>query len=317
MLEPSVSVVIPTYNRASYLFQALESVFAQTTSASEIIVIDDGSTDNTRAILAPLIQEGKIHYFFQHKSGVSIARNKGIEVANSPFIAFLDSDDLFLPSKLEKQIALFRKHPEFGFVHCSFSKFNNEGDELGVRNTSRYSGKIYPAMLLEWSVLMALPCMMARKEVLVEVGGFDQQMVWAEDLDLWRRIAYRYEVGYVPEVLVRVRVHSSSVSAENKGGASGFERYLEKAFIDDPDLDLSFKLRALGKMYTNLGQNILGDGTNDRMHTVRQMLWKGLRYWPFQLGAIASWIISLFPLRFRHSIAEHIRRRRYSRETTN
>jgi glycosyltransferase involved in cell wall biosynthesis len=315
MFEPKVSVVIPTSNRAPYLLQALNSVFAQTTSASEIIVIDDGSTDNTRAILAPLIQEGKIQYFFQAKSGVSLARNKGIEVANSPFIAFLDSDDLFLPTKLENQIALFRKHPEFGFVHCSFSKFNDQGQELGVRNTSRFSGKIYPAMLLEWSVLMALPCMMARKEVLAEVGGFDQQMVWAEDLDLWRRIAYHYEIGYVPEVLVRVRVHSSSVSAENKGGASGFKRYLEKAFVDDPNLTTSFKLRAMGKMYTNLGQNILGDGVNDRMHTVRQLLWKGLSYWPFQLGAIASWIISFFPLRFRHSVAEFHRRRRYSRES--
>lgn len=315
MFDARVSVVIPTYNRASYILQAIESVFAQTTKASEIIVIDDDSTDNTRVILNSLVQNGKIRYILQTKSGVSIARNKGVEMATSPFIAFLDSDDLFLPTKLEEQLALFRKHPEFGFVHCNFSKFNNQGDDLGVRNTSRFSGKIYPAMLLEWSVLMALPCMMARKEVLVEVGGFDQQMCWAEDLDLWRRIAYRYEIGYVPKVLVRVRVHSSSVSVENRGGAHGFKRYLEKAFADDPDLTWSFRQRAMGRMYTNLGQNILGDGVNDRMNTVRQLLGKGLRFWPFQLSAVLSWILSFFPLRFRHSLAEFLRKRRYSSDS--
>lgn len=314
MLQPRISVIIPTRDRAHYLGQALDSVFAQTLAPSEIIVVDDGSTDDTRAVLAPLIKEDKIRYFFQEQAGVSAARNKGISCATSPFIAFLDSDDIFLPAKLEKQMQVFEKQPDLGFVHCLFSKFDDKGQDLGIRDTSRFSGVIYPAILQEWSVLMAMPCMLARTEVIKEVGAFDEDMIWAEDMDLWRRISRRYAVGIVRDVLVRVRVHPVSISHEHRGEISGFKHYLTKAFEDDPDLSWTFKHRAMGKMYANLGQNLLGQGDNEQMQLVRRLEVKALIYWPFEFGTIVSWLASFLPLGIRRSLADASRRRRYSRQ---
>lgn len=311
MSELQISVVIPTRNRAQYLVQALESVFAQTYQPAEIIVIDDGSTDDTRTQLSDLIDAKKIRYVFQQPKGVSAARNKGIESALYPYIAFLDSDDLFLPTKLEKQIKLFENQPELGFVHCCFSKFTDQGRDLGTRDTSRHSGRIYPQILLEWSVLMAMPCMLARTEAIRNVGGFDESMIWAEDMDLWRRMSRRYEVGVVDEVLVRVRVHASSTTFERSSGISGFERFLEKAFQEDPQLSWTFRQRAKAKMYAKLGQNLLGDGTAEQMKLVRRYQAKAIRSWPFEVSALFNWLISFVPSGLRSSLAHAFRQWRY------
>ncbi len=309
-----ISVVIPTRNRAEYIVQALDSVFAQTFPAGEIIVVDDGSTDRTRDVLEPHIRNNRIRYLFQEKSGVSAARNKGVSLSDYPFIAFLDSDDRFTPQKLEKQIQLFERKPDLGFVHCWFSKFNDNGEELGIRDTSWFSGNVYPAMLQQWSVLMAMPCMLARTEVIREVGGFDVQMGWAEDMDLWRRIVRRYEIAEVPEVLVNVRVHSSNTTFDRSGGVSGFERYLEKAFAEDPGLPPVFRKRAEAKMYSKLGQNLLGNGDANQMKLVRAYEAKAIKAWPFEFNAFTNYFASVIPLTLRNLLANAIRRWRYPRK---
>ena len=179
---PTVSVIIPTYNRADYLIEAVESVFSQTFDDYEIIIVDDGSTDNTRECLEPLIAENKVRYFYQDDRSKSAARNMGIKLASGKYIAFLDSDDIFLPTKLEKQVLFLDQNTEVGFVHSWFSKFDDAGNHLGTRDTSKYTGWVYPEILLSWSVLMALPCMMVRPEVLEEVSGFDIAQKWGEDV---------------------------------------------------------------------------------------------------------------------------------------
>lgn len=311
MANPLVSVVIPTRNRGQYISQALDSVFAQTFTNYEIIVVDDGSTDNTKELLTPLIQKGSIRYELQDAKGVSAARNYGVRVARAAYIAFLDSDDLFLPTKLEKQLSVFSRDKELGFVHCSFSKFDDQGQDLGVRDTARFQGQIYPSMLLEWSVLMAMPCMLMRADVLKEVGGFDEQMTWAEDLDLWRRIARRYRVGTVPEALVKVRVHAASTSFDKTGGSRGFERYLEKAFAEDPGLKEGFRKQAAAKMYAKLAQNLLGEGGAEQMQQARQHALRALAARPLQLSAMATWLASYLPMRVRHTLVGGLRSLRY------
>ncbi len=297
MADPLVSVIIPTRNRAQYILQALDSVFTQTFTNYEIIVVDDGSTDRTKELLVPLIQEESIRYERQEAKGVSAARNFCISLARAPYIAFLDSDDLFLPTKLEKQ--------------CSFFKFDDEGRDLGLRDTTHFQGQFYPSMLLEWSVLMAMPCMLMRADVLKKVDGFDEQMTWAEDLDLWRRIARRYRVGVVPEALVKVRVHATSTSFDKTHGSHGFERYLEKAFAEDLSLSASFRRRATAKMYAKLAQNLLGEGGAEQMKQARQHAQQALAAWPLQLSALATWLASFLPKSMRHAIASGLRTIRY------
>jgi len=311
MPTPAISVVIPTHNRRHYIGQTLDSVFAQSFKDYEIIVVDDGSTDGTGDSLASLIRKKKIRYEHQDARGVSAARNRGVGLARSPYIAFLDSDDLFLTTKLEKQMQVFAQDPKLGFVHCKFSKFDVQGNDLGIRDTSLFQGQIYPWMLQEWSVLMAMPCLVIRTDVLTEVGGFDENMDWAEDLDLWRRIARRYRVGVVPEVLVKVRVHSASATFERSGGEVGFRRYLDKAFAEDRSLGWAFRQRAYGKMFVKLGQNLLGEGSCERMSLVRKYCLKAFLTWPLQFSALVVFFASLLPRRLRHSLAQKQRRARY------
>ncbi|MCW5875583.1 MAG: glycosyltransferase family 2 protein [Anaerolineales bacterium] len=314
MVKPLVSVVIPTRNRANYILQAVDSVFAQTFTDYEIVVVDDGSTDKTREILQPLVDQKRIRYVLQEPIGVSAARNHGVRVARAGFIAFLDSDDLFLPTKLEKQMALFSQNPELGFVHCWYSKFTDQGEDLGVRDTSRFQGWLYPQILKEWDVMIAMPCMLASKDVLLEVGGFDEDIPWAEDLALRRRIMRKYPVGLVPEVLVRVRVHPTSSSHQRSQSSAWFERYMDTALAEDPELPSTFKRQALAIMHTRLGQNLLGEGGPEEMQQVRVHSLKALRAWPLALGALVSWVVSFVPYKLRETLLTWLRKRRYPKE---
>jgi glycosyltransferase involved in cell wall biosynthesis len=311
MSHPEISVVVPTKNRERYILEAVNSVLAQTISNHEIVVIDDGSADRTRELLEPYISDGRVRYYFRDAAGVSAARNFGVEQARGRLIAFLDSDDLFLPSKLEKQFALLEGNAGLGFVHCSFSKFDNAGNDLGVRDTSTLQGSLYPEILQEWSILMAMPCMMIPKTIFEQVGGFDPSMNWAEDLDLWRRVGRKFPIGVVPEVLVKVRVHQDSTTFSKRNGARGFEMYLQKAFAEDPSLPDDFKASATAAMYAKLGQNLLGEGGAEDMQLVRLYSSKALAAKSFHGGALFSLMASYLPGPIRRILILGFRRWRY------
>lgn len=291
---PQISVIIPTYNRAAYLPDAIESVLAQTFRDVEIVVVDDGSTDDTQATLRAWVNAGQIRYFYQENSGVSAARNRGIALAQGDYIAFLDSDDLFDPQKLEKQVALLDADPEIGLVHNSFRRVDMAGTLLAERDTSKFDGMVYPEMLLNWSVLIPPSCVMLRAAALTETGGFDETMRWGEDIDLWRRVARHYHFAAIADTLTIMRLH-----AENTSGAKAdpraiadFERYLQKALDDDSALSPKFRRRAWAKLYSNAGHNILAAGTPEQMPLVRAYSLKAIRQNPAQWSAYLGWLAS-------------------------
>ncbi|MEA3352074.1 MAG: glycosyltransferase family A protein [Chloroflexota bacterium] len=308
---PTISVIIPTYNRADYILEAIDSVLAQTYSDYEIIVVDDGSTDDTAAVLQPLVDDGVIRYVYQHNQGESAARNHGIRLARGQYIAFLDSDDLFLSPKLERQTAFLDAHPNVAFVHSGYSKFDDAGNDLGYRDTSKISGRVYPDILLDWSVLMAVPCVMVRAQVLEQVGGFDESLRWGPDLDLWRRITQRYYIGVIPESLSKVRVHPGNVSGDKVAAVASFERYLGKAFADDPSLDEDFQRRAYARLYSNVSHNLLADGRPEQMPLVRKYSLKAIQHYPRQWSAYLGWLGSFLPSGFRDWLLGLWRRFRY------
>lgn len=310
---PTISVVIPTYNRARYLPEAIQSVLNQTYRDFEIIVVDDGSTDDTQSILQAWIGQGLIRYHYQDNAGVSAARNTGVELAQGRLIAFLDSDDLFMPAKLEKQVAIFEQTPDLGFVHCSFMKFNDQGQHLGERNTSRFQGRVYPRMLHEWSVLMATPCMLMRKDVLEEVGGYDEHMTWAEDLDLWRRIARHYPIDLVPEVLVKVRVHDASASQQRAKAVPHFRRYLDKAFAQDPSLGADFVRHSYATLYAQMGKNMLANGDQQAIQLARQLARQSIQIRPLQISGYLIVLASMLGSGLRSWLARLVSRLRYKR----
>lgn len=203
-----VSVIIPSYNRAAYLDAAIRSVRDQTCTDYEIIVVDDGSTDDTRAVVAGY--GGRVQYIYQdHRGRCGAARDRGIREATGAFVAFLDSDDLWLPDKLQRQVAHAEQHPELGLIYCDAWYFDDAtGCDL-YRWQSRCrleQGWVGPALLQNLFILM--PAVLIRRAVLECVGLFGE---WP-DVDFLLRVAARYQVGLVADPLARIRIHAGNSS---------------------------------------------------------------------------------------------------------
>jgi glycosyltransferase involved in cell wall biosynthesis len=200
-MTPEVSVIIPTYNRRAMVLEAIDSVFAQTTQSFELIVIDDGSTDGTEQELTRLGKSIRIERI-EHQ-GPAAARNRGVALAGAPLIAFLDSDDLWAPIKLERQLAVMRANPA-----CAIS----QTDEIWIRNGRRVNpgarhrkraGDIFIDSLR--TCLISMSATMMRADLFRSLGGFDEIMMAAEDYDLWLRILIDHEAGLLDEPLVTRR----------------------------------------------------------------------------------------------------------------
>ena len=215
---PTISVIIPTYNRASLLKEALDSVLAQTYTDYEVIVIDDGSTDNTEEMMQAFLTDSRIRYIKQSNAGVSAARNHGIFEARGEWIAFLDSDDLWFPEKLEKQMAFLTEHPTAGAV-CGPSYQYQDGRVVKDKNGEMVLGWDREETLELTFVLFAENCgvnassVLVRKAVLHKAGLFDSSLKIGEDIDLWFRVARYTEFWYYNEAMGHCRKHESNTTA--------------------------------------------------------------------------------------------------------
>jgi glycosyltransferase involved in cell wall biosynthesis len=197
MDDTLVSIILPTFNRAEFLPSALDSVFAQTHQRWELVVIDDGSTDDTQALL-DTYDDPRVVRLRQENRGVSAARNVGVAASSGPVIALLDSDDEWLPAKLEKQLAYMHEH---GYEIC-------QTDEIWIRNGRRVNQKAKYAKPEGWffeaSLVMCLispSCTMFTRRAWADIGPFDEAMPSCEDYDMWLRACLHYPVGLVSERL--------------------------------------------------------------------------------------------------------------------
>ncbi len=195
---PRVSVIIPTYNRRQFLKEAIDSVLNQTFKDVELIVVDDGSTDGTEELVSAYGK--KIRYIWQMNKGPAAARNKGTEIASGEYIAFLDSDDLWLPRKLEKQIDFFNLNPEAKICYT---------DEIWIKNGIRVNPKKKHAKYSGWIYPYCLPlCIISPSSVLIKrelwntIEGFDENFFVCEDYELWLRIGAQYPIFFLPDKLI-------------------------------------------------------------------------------------------------------------------
>jgi glycosyltransferase involved in cell wall biosynthesis len=209
-MTPAVSVIVPTYNYARFLPAALDSALGQTFRDFEALVIDDGSTDDTPEVVRPYLADPRVRYHRVANGGPARARNVGLGLARAPLVAFLDADDLWLPAKLERQVALFRRDPGLGLVYTRRRLMDEEGCDLDCGEPAPHRGDVLRA-LLACNFLCLATCML-RREVFTAVGTFDETLKQSEDFDLWLRIAERYRFDYVDEQLVRYRVGHASIS---------------------------------------------------------------------------------------------------------
>lgn len=209
-----VTVIVPTYNRATTLPRALTSIQAQTWAPRHIIVVDDGSTDTTAALIRNRFPD--VHYLYQQNAGVSAARNAGIRLNNalsdsSEWIALLDSDDEWLADKLQRQLSAWRREPGHRLIHC---------DELWIRNGRRvnpmkkhrkYGGEIFRHCLPLCAISPS--AVLLHRDLLTETGLFDENLPACEDYDLWLRICHREPVLYIDEaLLIKYGGHADQLS---------------------------------------------------------------------------------------------------------
>lgn len=213
-MHPEVSVVIPTYNRRAMLREAVLSVLAQQGARFELIVIDDGSTDGSADDLALLGEEraGALRVECTENRGAAAARNRGVALAQAPLIAFLDSDDIWMPAKLGRQLEFMRAHPECEISQCQ-ERWIRGGRRVnpGQRHRKR-GGDIFLDSLR--TCLVSASAVIMRTERFRALGGFDETMRACEDYDLWLRTLVTREIGLLDEVLVERRAgHPDQLSA--------------------------------------------------------------------------------------------------------
>lgn len=184
--KPQVTIIIPCYNCERYVQEAINSILSQTYKNYEIVVIDDGSTDQTSACLEPY--HDRIRYVYQSNQGVSAARNYGIQLAQGELVAFLDADDYFLPDKLEAQTAVFEANPNFGIVHSGWRRVDHNGRWLTDVEPWHEVPKLNLESWLLWKPVLP-SAMMFRRDWLQKAGGFDPSFPQSEDTELILRLA--------------------------------------------------------------------------------------------------------------------------------
>lgn len=272
---PKVTVVIPTYNAIAYLPSTLDSVIKQTFTDFEVLIIDDGSSDDTVEWASQLV-DARVRLIVQENQGVAVARNKGIANAKGEYVAFLDADDLWEPTKLEKQVKCLEENPQVGLVNTSILNIDEQGNLLGAVDAHDVQGNVLK-YIVEENLILCGSAPMVRRSCLEAVQGFDQTLMSAEDWDLWIRIAARYEFAVVREPLVLYRQHLNSKSNNIERHLKHRLKVIDKTF-ETVAKDLQpLKERALGRAYLSVAWKLFVQKDYKTSTMYRQ---KALSYYP-------------------------------------
>jgi glycosyltransferase involved in cell wall biosynthesis len=233
---PRVSVIIPTFNCARFLGRALKSVYEQIYADYEVIVADDGSTDETRQVVSPY--DGRITYLYQANRGMSSARNLALSKANGEFIAFLDADDMWYPSKLDRQVAFLDTHRECGLVHSDVTVIDEMDRVLHHRfnrETRREVPQGHCAMFLLRHCHIQVPSVVERRDCLEKTGLFEERLKGVEDYFQWISVAMNgFALGYIDEALAMYRWTPGSISSSKRRMSEGLLMMFEILLHEKP-----------------------------------------------------------------------------------
>lgn len=238
---PLISIIIPTFNRADWIEAAIESILMQTFQNFELLVIDDGSTDNTQKIVSRC--DEKIKYYFQKNKGPSAARNYGIKKAKGKYICFLDSDDRWVVNKLETQVNLVAADPNIKICYT---------DEIWIRSGVRVNQKIIHKKYSGWIYQHCLPLciispssVMIHRELFDKVGLFDEDLIVCEDYDLWLRVSSFYPIAFIEQsLIIKYGGHEDQLSQKFWGMDRLRVKALEKMLAHN-DLSIENKIATI------------------------------------------------------------------------
>jgi glycosyltransferase involved in cell wall biosynthesis len=248
MKKGRVTVVIPNYNYERFLSEAIDSVRSQTYRDLEIVVVDDGSTDRSREVIAAYGDE--ITAIFQNNRGVSTARNNGAQAGTGEYIAFIDADDVWLPAKIERQVARLVGGGALGLVHVAIVLVDENGASIREVRDGQEGTVAQELLRFErGAILGGGSGLIVRRSVFEEVGGFDSRLSTSADWDLFYRISSRYQVGFVPEVLLKYRIHGSNMHSNVRLMEHDMLLGFEKAFANGATAD---RRLCYGNLYKTL-----------------------------------------------------------------
>jgi len=258
--SPAISIVIATYNRAALLAETLESVFAQTFQGFEVIVVDDGSTDDTRALLERY--GGRVKPVYQDNRGPSAARNAGVARAAAPWISFQDSDDLSMPDHLETLYGYVQQHPEVGMVFANggyvSGREHNRATIIPAEKSRRLAEQGVALRDLFDKSILRLQAALISKAAYEAVGGHDESLRICMDLDLGFRLMMRFPVAYLDRVVFSYRKHEGNTGRNEELRLSENIRVIEKLLRDFPEarrqLGASRSSRRLAYRYYRLAK---------------------------------------------------------------
>ncbi|QPM67313.1 glycosyltransferase family 2 protein [Atribacter laminatus] len=289
-VKPTVSVIIPTYNRAHLIDRAIQSVLNQTYQDFELIIVDDGSSDNTEEVVKK-IQDNRIYYYKHDKNkGGSAARNTGISLAKGEYIAFLDSDDLWYQDYLSRQVSTIELSlPDVGMVCCGIKQINQD-----------FYKELKPSIIgfqfsdhLKRASGICTSAFVVRRSAFDEIGGFDNELKSFQDFEFLLRISSKYKVNYIDDILIEYRLQDDSISINMELKAQGLQCIVNRYMNDICRLGLTHKyMFKLGQYYVMSGQRMTGF-----------LCWrKALSYKPFYGKIWKHFLISLGGVSFYRQI---------------
>ena len=262
MKQPLVSVIIPAFKAASYIAECIDSVLAQSYPNFEIIIVDDGSPDQQKEIVAPYLKSYKnIQYHYQRNKGVSAARNRGLEYAKGELIAFLDADDVWMSENLMLKIKKFADG-DFGMVH-SGAHLINESSSLMEGKLSGEEGNLLNA-LLSWrsSQVPGPSSILVKREVIEKVGNWDENLSTSADQEFFIRVASQFKIGKISEESWKYRIHSHNMHKNIKVMEKDVLYTFQKARRNNLFYSKSFERKCYANMYLILAASWAGDGGN-------------------------------------------------------
>ncbi|MCP4570871.1 MAG: glycosyltransferase [bacterium] len=231
---PLVSVVMAAYNNGQYVQDAAESVLAQDYPALELVIVNDGSEDDTRQVLAHYDDDDRVTVIHQENAGQTVAKNNGLKAARGDLIAFCDADNVWLPGKLARQVPALLARPEVGVVYGEIDLIDGDGNALPPDRRTRHSGRITAPLLLDNFVNFNTT--LVRGVIIRGLGGFDERLRMGIDYELWLRISVDHEFLYQPESAVGYRIWGGQMSHRTGERMENFFRLLENFLARHPGL---------------------------------------------------------------------------------
>lgn len=302
---PTISVIIPAYNSERTIQETVESVQNQTLSDIEIIIINDGSTDQTWNLIQRL-DDPRIRAFSYENGGVAVARNRGIAHSAGELLAFLDSDDLWTSDKLESQLEALNTHPDTSVAYSWTSYFHDQKGTIHPGHPVYFEGDVY-ADLLKWNFLASGSNPLISRKAIEEIGGFDPVFPPCEDWDFYLRLSAKYKFIFVPKHQIIYRQSSTSVSASNfefmeKQSLAVIEKNYQRA----PQQYQYLKRQSVAWIYTYSTQQYLQYSTDlTGIQIASQKFWKAVQLRPNILlegygqslmrGLSKRWFLALMP----------------------